>query len=89
MSIVSESTVSAPPSEPASVGLQNILTRNGSHAAPTLEAEALQLVTELVKNRSEGTVEARAPLPYRHDEWTPGSAADEMRLGAFLPAASP
>ena len=29
------------------------------------------LVSELIRHPSEGTVEARAPIPYKHDEWRP------------------
>jgi geranylgeranyl diphosphate synthase, type II len=31
----------------------------------------LSLVGELVRHTTQGTIEARAPLPYRHDEWRP------------------
>lgn len=41
------------------------------HTLTLPPAEAPNLVTQLIKNREERTVEARAPLPYRHDEWTP------------------
>src|SRR5207248_525783 len=52
--------------------LNGILARNGKASSNgNGHVEPTPLVTELVKNSSERTVEARAPLPYQHDEWRP------------------
>ena len=34
-------------------------------------ADSTPLVHELIRHSGQGTVEAHAPLPYRHDEWRP------------------
>ncbi|HYF49576.1 MAG TPA: polyprenyl synthetase family protein [Planctomycetota bacterium] len=38
---------------------------------PNTVPSATPLVQELIGHSADGTVEARAPLPYRHDEWRP------------------
>lgn len=43
----------------------------GQPAAPDAPAVAGGGATEVVRRSGQGTVEARAPEPYRHDEWRP------------------
>lgn len=50
--------------------LSNDLVALTKNAAPVGPSET-NLVQELVRHPEERTVEARAPLPYRHDEWRP------------------
>ena len=40
-------------------------------AAPVSAQSEANLVAEFVRKPEQGTVEAHAPLPYRHDEWRP------------------
>jgi geranylgeranyl diphosphate synthase, type II len=49
-------------------GLNGTLAQNGQPAGANGE---LQLVSEIIRHPEERTIEARAPLPYRHDEWRP------------------
>jgi len=60
-------------------GLNGILARNGKAANGTSPRtnDTPPQVTELIKHLDERTVEARAPLPYQHDEWRP--AGDQFK----------
>lgn len=42
-----------------------------SDRIPALQAQGAPAVEELIRHSTQGTVEARAPAPYRHDEWRP------------------